>query len=292
MTKHTSKQRRGRTEKDENTPTEVLKLQPHRECDDDTPPHKKLEVHVQNLRKRYGPPQSGFPRYFEFDKLQLEIQDVARTRNIKKVGFGHMYGVIQHIDGRYPNTGLGVFVDILLKKIDALQRPPSTRLKQEIEKASPEDKAKLEQVQGWLRARQVFSDPKTCEWKKLYPTIIKLAAEPVKRLLESCRPKEMSVIDFSLCKATLQGFISFAVFCDLQREHFLWLLESEGQILPTVQWLLTFQHEQWDKKLRRILHGSAVSPALFSDHARKMKAAERQRKSRERRNSKKLRQKA
>ena len=142
----------------------------------------------------------------------------------------------------------------------------------------------LIKVQALLKSRDWEPQLKDQEWKELHPELITFASDGFKRLVQRVKPKEMRDIDFDQRKREFQSVLGFAAFHDLQRQHLVWMLDYEPKVVPVAKWIYSFQNPQWDQELRKVLHGSAASPAKFRkqyktsmDSARKKRSRRRQR---------------
>ena len=68
-----------------------------------------------------------------------------------------------------------------------------------------------------------------------------------------------------------------AAFHDLQRQHLIWMLDYEPKVVPVARWIYGFQNEEWDQELRKILHGSAATPAQVKERMKPILETERKR---------------
>jgi hypothetical protein len=94
-------------------------------------------------------------------------------------------------------------------------------------------------------------------------------------LVKQSKPSTVGDIDYEPCKAAFQGVLGFAAFHDLQRQHLIWMLDYEPKVAPVARWSYGFQSEQWDRELRKLVHGSAITPAKMKRQMRTILASQR-----------------
>ena len=109
----------------------------------------------------------------------------------------------------------------------------------------------------------------------LYPLLAEFTSPQFKQLVQKAKPSTIQAIDFRSCELAFQGVLGFAAFHDLQRQHLIWMLDYEPKVGPVAMWIYGFQHEQWDRELREILHGSAATPAKMKRQMKTILATER-----------------
>jgi hypothetical protein len=166
----------------------------------------------------------------------------------------------------------------LVKRIAALPIPISTRINQALANCRSGDTTRvkvLKRIQQLLKARDLEPPAKDEEWQSLYPALLEFTFPLFKQLVQKAKPSAMQPIDFHSCELAFQGVLGFAAFHDLQRQHLIWLLDYEPKVGPVAKFIYGFQHEQWDLELRRILHGSAATPAKMRKQMKTMLATER-----------------
>jgi hypothetical protein len=211
------------------------------------------------------------PSAEELSELVSCIEKVAQQINIKKISIPYLHGVIRHIYRRYPKTGVENFVAKLVKRITSLPIPISTRIKQALADCGSGDTARvqaLKRIQELLKGRDWEPAPKDEQWRSLYPVLLEFTSPQFKQLLQKSKPSTMQPIDVRSCELAFQGVLGFAAFHDLQRQHLVWLLDYEPKMVPVAKFIYAFQNEEWDRELRMLLHGSAVTP---SETKRQMK---------------------
>jgi hypothetical protein len=191
------------------------------------------------------------------------IEKVAQQINIKKISIPYLHGVIRRIDRHYPKTGVEDFVAKLVQRIIGLPIPISTRIKQALAKCRSGDTARLQalkRIQELLKGRDWEPAAKDGEWRSLCQVLLEFTSPQFKQLIQKAKPSTMQPIDFRSCELAFQGVLGFAAFHDIQRQHLIWLLDYEPKVVPVVMWIYGFQNEQWDRGLREIVHGWALSP--------------------------------
>lgn len=259
-------------------------------------PIKKLQAHLDKLQALYIEPNPGrlpaglskletwagrlarelgikdgskgprLPSAKELNQLGSCIEEVARQLRIKKLSIPYLHGVIKHIDRDYPKTGLEEFVGKLVKRITVLPTPISTCIKQELARCWSGDTTRvkaLKRIQELLKGRDWEPPAKDEEWRRLYPLLMEFTCPQFKQLAQKAKPSTMQAIDFHSCEVAFQGVMGFAAFHDIQRQHLIWMLDYEPKVVPVARWIYGFQNEQWDGELRKILHGSAATPAVL-----------------------------
>ena len=92
---------------------------------------RKITEWADRTAHEAGTPQVPYSRRFpsadELKELSACIEKVAKKMGIKKISIPFLYGVIKHIDSRYPKLGVQDFVAKLVRKITALAAPISTQ---------------------------------------------------------------------------------------------------------------------------------------------------------------------
>jgi hypothetical protein len=268
-------------------------------------PIKELQAHLDKLQARYLEPSPReqdpisskvltvaekpnikltrgprLPSHEELNQLGSSIEKVASQLRIKKISLPHLHGVIKHIDRHYPKTGLEDFVAKLVKRITALPVPISTRIKQALADCKAGDttrKAGLRTVQELLKARDLEPQATDRQWRDLYPLLMEFTSDRFKQLVKLSKPSTMGDIDYEPCKAAFQGVLGFAAFHDVQRQHLIWILDYEPKVVPVARWVYAFQNEQWDRELRKVLHGSAATPEQIKEQMEPILETERKR---------------
>jgi len=271
------------------------------------PAIKKLQAHLDKLQALYLKPDSGLapaelskvatppepvdektrikdrseapklPIHRELDKLGECIEVVARQLGIKKILIPYLHGVIKRIDRHYPKTGLNEFVANIVKKFSTLPIPIATRINHALANCKSDDTTRrkaLDRIGELLMERHWEPVAEDAEWRSLYPTLMEFTSPQFKQLVENAKPRDMQSIDFYSSELAFQGVLGFAAFHDLQRQQLIWLLDYAAKVRPVAAWIYSFQNEQWDRELRKILHGG-VTPATMRKYLKTSLASDR-----------------
>jgi len=249
----------------------------------------KLATWAEGVAEEHGIKDGSkgprLPSNEELNELGSCIEKVAQQLKISKVSIPYLHGVIKHIDRHYPKTGLEDFVAKLVERIAALSVPISTRIAQALANCRPGETTwvkALKRIQELLKGRDLEPAAKYEEWQSLYPALLEFTSPQFKQLVQKAKPSAMQPIDFRSCELAFQGVLGFAAFHDLQRQHLIWMLHYEPKVVPVAMWIHGLQHEQWDRDLRKILHGPAVTPAAMKRQMKTILATQRKKRWRKR----------
>lgn len=246
---------------------------------------KQMEELINGLTESYCAKESkSWPIDDELNKVTELMAKVGKDMGVKKTELGHWGALYKRIEQRHKKIGLGLFAQKLLARVIALPTPPMTRIAHLIEKCegASERKKALTEIQERLKKYDWPLNLSEKFWSTHAELLQELAGKPLAELVQGCKVAQWGEIDTKETRQAYAPLIGLATFLELQRQHLLWLLQNERQIAPTVQWLYGFLIEDWDKKLRQKLHGTAATPEIFAKHSATFKDSQRKKRYRSR----------
>ena len=233
--------------------------------------HRQLKECLENLEPFVARPYrknsslDRWPSVKHLNRMSKLVQQLGDELGIRKLQLDFLCSVMRRLDRHYPKLGLLAFMEALVTKIEAVPLGPVTRIDQAIKTCPiPVKREQLIHIRDLLRSSDWDMCAKPAVWRELSQTLSEVSGDWVDKLVMGCKPSSVQQIDFHAPRALFKDIFALTTFLELKRQHLLWRVLWDREMLPIATWIYALMDDEWDNRLRRVLIVAGPTPAQFA----------------------------